>query len=594
LFLLQWLLGGGRLIAAPADVNPSELLARADAIKTVDNKAFVQLLSQLDKKSATFSAEQQWQLRYLEAWEEVYLGDFTKARLHLETIIREAPPESIRLNAEAALVNILGYSHRYEDAYAELERVIDALPRVQDKNLRFHLLGESSQLLADAAQYDLAAHYADQIIADNKGGRNHCIGVYLKAHANFLGGRMAGWNTLAQQAIAACTTVRENLFADAMRQDMANLAIRQYQTSDALALLEMSYPHVVEYRYPEMIAEQDALLAKAYWQEGDAPRAEKFAMKAVDAAKKGEYTEPLATAYELLYQIERNRGNLREALAYHENYMAADKGRLDELREKAQAYQLVIQQVEAKKIELNELSKKNQILQLQQALDHKAVVTSRLYIALLLTVLASIALLLYRLKRSQLRFMRLARRDGLTGIFNRQHFVEEAEQALRYAAKSLRGACLILIDLDHFKNINDTYGHVAGDHALRRAVSICQQHLHSSDVFGRIGGEEFGILLPECGLLQALERAESIRQAIQSMPEDGTGHVPLTASFGVATTAHHGYDLRRLLVAADSALYRAKRDGRNRVVVSMNDHVPSPSSASHGARDDTFASGPAE
>src|SRR6202008_4137041 len=235
----------------------------------------------------------------------------------------------------------------------------------------------------------------------------------------------------------------------------------------------------------------------------------------------------------------------------------ADKRQLDETEAKVIAYQLVKQQVAAKKAELAELNKQNEILQLQQALDHKAVETSRLYIALLLTVLASIAFWLYRLKRSQLRFMRLARRDGLTGIFNRQHFVEEADQALRYVAKSLRGACLILIDLDHFKNINDTHGHVAGDYVLKRAVRICQQQLHSSDVFGRIGGEEFGILLPECTLIQGLERAERIRQAIQALPGDDTEHGPLTASFGVASTAHYGYDLRRMLVAADSALYRA-------------------------------------
>jgi diguanylate cyclase (GGDEF)-like protein len=210
---------------------------------------------------------------------------------------------------------------------------------------------------------------------------------------------------------------------------------------------------------------------------------------------------------------------------------------------------------------------------LQQALDRKAVITSRLYITLLLTVLASIAFWLYRLKRSQLRFMRLARRDGLTGIFNRQHFVEEAEQVLRYVAKSLRGACLVLIDLDHFKNINDTHGHVVGDTALKRAVAICQQHLHSCDVFGRIGGEEFGILLPECTIIQALERAEQIRLAFQATTSDEHGNVPLTASFGIASTAHYGYDLRRLLLAADGALYRAKRDGRNRVVISMDDQV---------------------
>jgi diguanylate cyclase (GGDEF)-like protein len=574
---MQTLFAGNQLMAVPANNDISELLVRADALKTVDNSAFTAILTQLEKNSATLSNEQKWQLRYLEAWQEVYLGDFAKAQTQLGTIVRETPIERIRLHSLATLVNILGYSHRYEDAYTQLDQALDELPRVSDKDARFHVLGEAAQLLAGAGQYDLAENYAEQIIADYQAGRAQCIGMYLKSHANFLRGHLNAWNEHAQQAVNACIKVGENLFADAARQDIASLAILQNKAKNALSILEQNYPNVIKYQYPELITEYDVLLAQAYWQMDDMSRAEGFALKTVDAAQKGQYTEPLATAYQLLYQIERQRGNLRGALAYHEKFMEADKGRLDDMREKALAYQFVKQQVEAKKVELDELNKRNQILELQQELDHKAVETSRLYIALLLTVLASIGFWLYRLKRSQLRFMRLARRDGLTGIFNRQHFVEEAEQALRYVAKSQRGACLILIDLDHFKAVNDTHGHIAGDNALKRAVLICQQHLHSSDVFGRIGGEEFGILLPECALIPALERAERIRMAIQAVPDRETEHIPITASFGVACTTHYGYDLRRLLVAADSALYRAKRDGRNRVVVSMNDHAPSAS-----------------
>lgn len=563
----------------------AEQLARADAIKTVDNIAFAKLLAELNGDTTVLSLEQKWQLRYLEAWQTAYTGNLSKAKPLLESIIQQAPDGAIRVHAAAALVNILGYTHNYEQAYMRLDQALDQLPHVDDKDARYHLLGEASQLLSGAGQFDLSASYASQIIADYPSGRGRCIGLYLKAHANFLGTHLQSWNDMAQRAINACKQLNENLFADVVRRDVGELAIREGRISDAITLLENRYPDVIKYQYPELTAEYDISLAKAYWQENETSRAEKFALHAIDIAKSGKFIELLTDGYQLLYQIERKKGNLRGALAYHEKYMASDKGRLDEVREKALAYQFVKQQIEAKKIELDELNKRNKILRLQQSLDHKVVEASRLYIALLLTVLASIGFWLYRLKRSQLRFMHLARRDGLTGIFNRQHFVEEAEQALRYVAKSQRGASLILIDLDHFKNINDTHGHIAGDHALRRAVLICQQHLHSSDVFGRIGGEEFGILLPECTLIQALERAERIRVAIQALPDAEAEHVPLTASFGVASTAHYGYDLRRLLVAADSALYRAKRDGRNRVVVSMDNH------ASSSAAGDTLTQG---
>ncbi|GAB2585805.1 diguanylate cyclase [Dyella jejuensis] len=577
------LLAGRAAPASPASSNLADLLGRADTIKTVDNAAFVELLALLDKNTVALSATQKWRLRYLKAWQVAYLGDFAKARPLLETIIRETPDDAIRMHAAAALVNILGYSHQYEEAYTRLDHALDELPKVTDKDARFHILGEASQLLVGAGQYDLAASYADQIIADYPSGRNRCIGMYLKVHADFLGGKSAqSWRSQAQQAINACTQVNENLFADATRRDVASFAIRQGRTVDAINLLESHYLNVVKYHYLELTSEYAALMTEAYWQKGDTSRAEEFALNTVDLAQKSEFIEPLTTAYQLLYQIDRQKGDLRDALNYHEKYMTADKGRLDDVREKALAYQFVKQQVEAKKVELDELNKQNQILQLQQALDHKAVEAGRLYIALLLTVLASIGLWLLRLKRSQLRFMRLARRDGLTGIFNRQHFVDEAEQTLRYAAKSMRMACLILIDLDHFKLINDTHGHTAGDHVLRRAVAVCQQHLHSCDVFGRIGGEEFGILLPESSVIQALERAERLRVAISTTPEGESQDITVSASFGIASTQHEGYDLRRLLIAADSALYRAKRDGRNRVVVSGPHNGPEADRGSSG------------
>lgn len=580
IFLLLVVLAGA-VAASPASIGVSQLLTHAESVKITDNSEFAKLLKELESRTAEMSETERWRLRFLEGWQTAYIGEEDKARSLLEAVAKQAPDSDLRARATATLINVLGVEHHYEDAFEYLDHALDNLPQITDAEARFPLLGEASQLLSEAGQYDLAVSYAKQIVADYPNGRSGCIGHMLELHAEVRGGRKKIADEQFQADIKRCLDIGDRLAADTIQRDMAVLALQQGGAGEALAILLGHYEEVKKLNYPNLAAEYNALLAQAYWKQGNAVLAQKYATTTVDIASKSNFSEPLITAYQLLYQIERQYGNLRDALAYHEKYVAADKEHLDDVREKALAYQIVKQQVETKKIELDALNKQNQILQLQQALDHKAMVTSRLYIALLLTVLASIGFWLYRLKRSQLRFMRLARRDGLTGIFNRQHFVEEAEQALRYVAKSTRNACLILIDLDHFKSINDTYGHIAGDNALKRAVLICQQHLHSSDVFGRIGGEEFGILLPECTLIQALERAERIRMAIQAIPDVETEHVPITASFGIASSTHYGYELRRLLVAADSALYRAKRDGRNRVVVNMEERAPSTSTAPH-------------
>lgn len=570
-FLLLAVLAGTTMAAAPAPSTFSQSLDHAERIKTVDYPGFVKLLHQLEAHATGLSALQKWRLRYLEAWQAAYEGNEEKAQSLLENLVKQAPDRNKKTQATATLINVLGMGHHYEEAFQYLDQSLDNLAQLTDAETRFHLLGEASQLLSEAGQYDLAATYAHQMIEGSPQGRNNCTGRMFALHAELRGGNAKLTDETFLEGIHRCLDIGEVLAADTIRRDLATMVLQQGRLDQALAILRGNYEEVKALNYPALTAEYDILLAQSYWKKGNISFAQKFATATVDIAAKSDISEPLISAYQLLYQIERQYGNLHDALAYHEKYVAADKEHLDDTREKALAYQMVRQQVDAKRVELDTLNKQNQILQLQRALDHKAVETSRLYIALLLTGIASVALWLYRLKRSQLRFMRLARRDGLTGIFNRQHFVDEAEQSLRYAAKSQRGACLILIDLDHFKDINDTHGHSAGDHALRRAVAICQNHLHACDVFGRIGGEEFGILLPECTLIQALERAEHIRMAIQATAED-EGEIPLTASFGIASTTHYGYELRRLLGAADSALYRAKREGRNRVVISMDEH----------------------
>jgi diguanylate cyclase (GGDEF)-like protein len=207
-------------------------------------------------------------------------------------------------------------------------------------------------------------------------------------------------------------------------------------------------------------------------------------------------------------------------------------------------------------------------LQLQQALGKKAVETSRLYILLLITIAAFIALWAYRTKLSQLHFMKLSRIDGLTGIANRPHFIEEAQRTLENGRRMRQEVCVVLCDLDHFKTINDRYGHPAGDLVLKQSVAACRAHLRATDLFGRFGGEEFCILLPGCTLADARQRCEQLRGAIAALAAQPGSMVPnVSASFGVASTAASGYELRQLLAHADAALYRAKNTGRNCVVL---------------------------
>jgi diguanylate cyclase (GGDEF)-like protein len=562
------MLVGTAVAAVPTIDDPAQLLKLADSIKTSDHPEFLQLMGRLDGEATKLSSQQQLYLRYLKAWEAGYQGDYETATPLLNAVIAESMDATLRFRAGTTLVNNLVIGSRYEDAFARVSQLLDQLPQIVDTNARIQALGTAGFLYNEAGQYDLGQHYASQMLSENLSDEGSCKGRFLQAQSLYQSGKFTTLDKQPGDAIAACNKASEFIFANTIRFYVASFDIQHGQSSAAIKLLQKNYADVRRIGYPELISDFDSSLAQAYWNEGDVPLAKQYAQAAVDDGVKHEFTKSLTSAYELLYLIAKKQGDLDAALIYHEKYMAADKGYLNDVSAKALAFQTVRQQVVAKKLQIDALNKQNQILQLQQSLDKKASETSRLYILLLLVVLAFIAFWTYRIKRSQLRFMKLARRDGLTGIFNRQHFVSSAELQLQYCKKSGRQACLVLIDLDHFKVVNDTHGHAVGDRVLKRAVEACEQHLRSTDIFGRLGGEEFGIVLPECTLDQAVNRAEQIRVAIATaVSDDDTPGIPISASFGVATIARSGYELRQLLIHADDGLYLAKREGRNRVSV---------------------------
>lgn len=560
--------------AVPVNVDdPVSLIRQAEASRTSDHARFLQLLDRLNNEYDKLTSDQQEQLRYLQAWQAAYSGNYDLADSLVEDLLEKSRNETLRFRAGLFLVNSLGERSRYQEAFQRLSELLARLPGVVDADIRSQALATAAYLYEEAGQYDLALDYADQLSRQRKTPDDYtCIADYTRLAALYKSAKLDGIERQFHQGIAECIGVGNRLYANGIRFYVASLAVQQGHADRAIRLLNDSYSEVERSGYVWLLSQFDALLAEAFWDNNQTPQAAQAALKVVERAPNNSYAESLSSAYKILYLVAKRQGDIHAALSYHEQYMKANEGYLDAVSRRALAYQIVQQQLLAKRLEVDMLSKQNEILQLQRTLDRKATEAGRLYIALLTTVLAFIAFWAFRIKRSQLRFMRLARRDGLTDIFNRQHFLNEAELQLQYCRRASRDACLVLIDLDHFKAINDTHGHAVGDRVLQCAVDACKAHLRSTDVFGRLGGEEFGILLPECSLEQGLVRADQLRAAVASAASDGDDSgIQVSASFGVACSTRSGYELNSLMAHADEALYRAKREGRNRVRVSDDD-----------------------
>ncbi|MCD4687983.1 MAG: diguanylate cyclase [Desulfuromonadaceae bacterium] len=165
------------------------------------------------------------------------------------------------------------------------------------------------------------------------------------------------------------------------------------------------------------------------------------------------------------------------------------------------------------------------------------------------------------LRRSEANLAHKAVTDGLTGLFNRGYFDANLDQNLSLAHRTSRPLTLLLADLDHFKTINDTHGHLAGDRALQCFADLLKKSARRSDIVCRYGGEEFAVILPECDPDQAFLAAERFREKITRYDFG----FPLTVSIGLAaTTSNCRYSPTQLLEQADLALYSAKEKGRNR------------------------------
>jgi diguanylate cyclase (GGDEF)-like protein len=178
-----------------------------------------------------------------------------------------------------------------------------------------------------------------------------------------------------------------------------------------------------------------------------------------------------------------------------------------------------------------------------------------------------------RRKHMEEELHRLAVTDALTGVANRRRFMEAGNHEIARAQRTGEALTLLILDIDHFKGVNDSLGHAAGDAVLQAVARLCVDVVRAVDTVGRLGGEEFAILMPVTDIAGAYALAERLRENIaRAQVQWGDVPVPITVSIGVAQ-AGPSMHFANLMAAADDALYEAKHAGRNNVAVASSDRI---------------------
>ncbi len=536
-----------------------------DKMKSSDYERFSTKLDELIVEENKLSDFEQEYLALLKAYRAAYEGD-THLTLTILTPLIQTSDVVISFRAKALAINSLVLVRRYLDAFVYLEQLITQLNDVSQPDAREQGMRVIALMYNMIGKYDFSLSYIEQLIGENPSSNAVCAAHQLRAEALYLSGQTDEFKLKSVEGLKYCTDHNEPLWANLIVAFIAADRIRQGDHQGAVSLMQSHYSQAESTRYNALILKFDSILAQAYIGLGQTHLAQEHAMKVIMALKQDRFSRVAVETFAVLHQVAKAEKNYQQALDYHEQYMAAFTAYMDDKSAQQMAYHTAHSEILAQNQKIALLDKDNQLLQFEQtALKHQAAFNKLLIIALAVLVLG-FAVMAYRSFVARQRFKALAEYDDLTAISNRYHFSASAKGALALCEKGQLPAALIVFDLDHFKQINDQYGHAAGDWALRQTVDTCRNFMRNNDVFGRIGGEEFAILLPGCQSDKAHLLADICRDAISNIDTAASGYeFKLSASFGVTSAEISGYHLTKLIEDADTAMYQAKQQGRNKV-----------------------------
>ena len=546
--------------------NISIKLEEADNVKSSNPSKFSKLLSSLEEQKKLLDSEQRHYLRYLQAYQLAFSGKTQKSKKILKEILGSDASKAIKFRSRLTLINFYAYDRNWADGLSNLKVLLEELPKINNEQYQKDGLALAAMFYNQIGQYSLGLTYADQLENQTKDARQNCLAKMFKFESIFYTTDLKVNPIEINSAIKACNS--EPIAANLLRTYVAEMHIEDEQFESANTLLLKHVHEVESAKYVRLIVRFYSLIAEAYFKQSDFERSSLYSKKTIEKAINIPTTQGVINAYKFLYQIAKEQKDFPTSLLAHEKYSQLNQLYTDEITAKHFAYQLAEHKSLEQQSKISLLNEKNTLLETKQALSEAEVANTRLIIMVLI-----ISLLLFtfwggRLYKAHKRIKELAEFDALTGIFNRGHFTHVATSALRYCKSAEQDVSVIMFDLDHFKSINDNYGHATGDWALKETIKVCQNVGRKNDIFARLGGEEFCILLPSCHIRSAALVAEHCRSAIEDIVTEASGHdFKITASFGITDAKTSGFELEKLLADADEAAYDSKKSGRNRITV---------------------------
>ncbi|MGK7294434.1 MAG: diguanylate cyclase domain-containing protein [Candidatus Wenzhouxiangella sp. M2_3B_020] len=556
-------------IPAPADDWGARLEALEKLAYGASEQSLRSGIAALEEDIAQATPRQRARFTILKARTAAVTNRTERAIALLRPIIEgeTAADGDIELRALTLSANILVVDGQFERGFDQFRRAVETAPVVDSADVRAHVYNMAADLHARIGEYSTAIEYADRAMAQLErpdGLRHHCIALERRGRSHAGIERLEAAERDYRRSAELCERVPDLLFRGLSLVGLADVLRRDDRTGEAEAILAEGLDTLSEAGFREGELQARTMMAEILLELDRPAQARQVMEPTWPLIRQPGNLAARTDALRVHASLAERAGSAAEAFEHRRRAMTLQQREARRMR--AMRLNMVMSDLddEARERELDLLRSRNNLNVLDRAnrRQEELAITYAGSGAVVAGVL--VFALLIKTARDRRMFRKLSQRDGLTGLLNHTRFFELSEQAFQRARQTASPFSLIVADIDLFKRVNDEYGHLVGDAVLSRIGARFRSAFGEDAIIGRLGGEEFGVALPDCDMETAVARIEHLRAILNRQRIDDQ-EPDVTMSFGVAELARES-TLDVLYAHADQALYDAKDSGRNRVI----------------------------
>lgn len=526
------------------------------------------VIDRLARSRARMSERQRIEFDFIRARRRALAGEYRESIAMFEDLIgRDTEPDQ-RVHALEMAANLHYRAGNHHRAFNYLSQALEGIDRIDDPVRKARALSLAAFWFMDAGAEQEARSYADraeELIDGINDERQVCIVLEKLGLAWDVAGELERARSVLQRALEACRSAGDTLYVAAVLARLGAILHHQNRLDAAIERLQASLQHYSQAPFEEGLLLARVQLGRVLFDRGDYQNSGSILEQAVDQLSPGQRWKERADAHYLLARIAMRTGQYRRAYEHLARSNQAQARFLESERKRMVAFHEVRMGMLAREQEIRLLHQQMRADELEQRNRMQRREFQWFGYGLITILVIILGLLLIHATRQLWHFRQLSHHDRLTGLYNHTRFFENAAAAVSQARNLGTPLALVLADIDHFKRINDEYGHLAGDEVLRQAASRLRETFQDAGPIGRVGGEEFAMIVTGEGLTEVRRRIERLRVRLQqTRSDDVTG--PVTMSFGIAELERE-QTITALRERADCALYQAKHSGRNHVVV---------------------------